>query len=105
MAIGPTFEKGEPTEADLYHAYEKARSIGLFIMEQLARKELQAKPHLREFVLDEDEVWGFTERGKMYMQAWPHGPLYNFIKNWGGVLGLTKEPMRFTADGPVRREW
>lgn len=109
MAITPQHEKGEPTEADLEKAYEKARGIGLFLVEKYARQALKdnASTNAHEFVMAMGvySFWDSKDRqmGCMFDSAAER--LDDLMMNWDGALKLTGEPMRFTADGPVRREW
>jgi hypothetical protein len=109
MAITSQHEKGEPTEADLTHAYGKARKIGLFLVEKYARQALRdnASTGAQEFVMAMG-VYSFWDvngerMGCMFDTA--AESLDQLMMDWGGNLKLTGEPMRFTADGPVRRDW
>lgn len=115
MAITPQHEKGEPTEADLEKAYNKAQSIGLFLVEKYARQLMREDPQWEEFIVDAND-WGFRMSKKRRYELFASGgkdtlfrasslPLSSLIQKWNGVYKLTSEPMRFTADGPVRREW
>jgi hypothetical protein len=103
MAIGPTFEKGEPTEADLEHAYNKAREIGLFLVEKYARALLREQPRLEEFIMNMGRFSFATVDGRV-ASANEQSNLARFVNEWDDTLKLTGEPMRFTAYGPVRRE-
>ena len=103
MAITPQHEKGEPTEADLAHAYEKARSIGLFLVEKYARECMRLDTDFEEFVMAMGTA-NFWIGDESY-EAGNSPELSELLLAWDDVLKLTGEPMRFTADGPVRREW
>jgi hypothetical protein len=103
MAIGPTFEKGEPTEADVQHHYDKARAAALFLVEKIARQALREHPEYIEFCMSMG-CWGFVDQ-KMYSWMEVSEPLLDLFEKWDDSLKLSGEPMRFTADGPVRREW
>jgi hypothetical protein len=107
MAVTPQHQKSEPDEKDLEHAYNRARSIGLFLVEKYAREGLRDNPDLKEFVMamgaafftggeDDDEHADVQDVSS---------DLWELILDWDDALKLTGEPMRFTADGPVRREW
>lgn len=107
MAITPQRQKGEPGLAELEHAYQRARSIGLFLVEKYARETLRVTTgKYSEFMVDTDGSWGFLDLLGSEMMCWPKvQPLWSFMQKWSDTLELTREPMRFTADGPVRREW
>lgn len=104
MAITKQHEKGEVTEADLEKAYTKARTIGLALVEKYAREALRKAPEFEEFVMS-NRTWGFTPHASDFIWMEVSEPLLDLFQKWDGVLKLTGEPMRFTADGPVRREW
>lgn len=106
MAITPQHEKGEHTEADLEHAYTKAREIGLFLVEKYARAALHEHPEYTEFIMGMG-TWGFlrtTDIDAGYEQE-VSLPLLDLMEKREVELNLASEPMRFTATGPVRREW
>jgi hypothetical protein len=44
MAITPQHQKGEPGPTELEKAYNRARSIGLFLVEKHAREVLREHP-------------------------------------------------------------
>lgn len=110
MAITPQHQKGEPDEKDLEKAYNRARSIGLFLVEKYAREVLRDHDWLDEFVMAMG-VSNFTvhehDFGVSISEATGEtgSELQTLLDNWDDVLKLTGEPMRFTATGPVRREW
>lgn len=105
-------QKLEADEADLQAAYDRARSIGLFLVEKYAREVLRAKDGLAEFVVMPDalfpaaKVFFTTPLGHQALVKYEDAKgLVDLLERWDGLLNLTSEPMRFTADGPVRREW
>lgn len=116
MAITPQHQKGEPTEADLEKAYNRARSIGLFLVEKYAREAMRVHPKAHEFIMayggyefrDSDNLRvPHTEQLDTFTwvpREWAK-PLWNFLTDWDSPLSLTYMKVRFTADGPIRREW
>jgi hypothetical protein len=107
MAITPQHQKGEPGPTELEKAYNRARSIGLFLVEKYAREVMRADPQFVEFVVDREGETYFIAAtgGVVYPRCLDDHTLVDFLHEWDEVLGLTSEPMRFTADGPMRREW
>ena len=98
-------QKLEADEADLQAAYDKARSIGLFLVEKYAREGLRDNPDLDEFVMAMGAAF-FTDNDDTHVDlADVSSDLHELILDWDGALKLTGEPMRFTATGPVRGEW
>lgn len=110
MAITPAFEKGEVSLDDLQHHYDRARSIGLAIIEREARKVLKDDPTIKEFVMAMGSAT-FTclyDGGEelLHVEDVDSSLDLKFILDeWDDVFKFTGEPMRFTATGPVRREW
>lgn len=105
MAITPQHEKAEPTEADLEHAYNKARAIGLFLVEKYARARLRKHPSLEYFEVDGAGLTSFVRPDGRDVYFECSNDLESLLDRWDDKLDLTREPMRFTATGPVRREW
>ena len=99
-------EQSEPTEADLQAAYDRARSIGVFLVEKYAREGLRNNPDLGEFVMGMGCDCFWTADGDEQVDTEYASPnLAQLLLDWDEYLKLTGEPMRFTADGPVRRDW
>ena len=103
-------EKTEATEADLQEAYDRARSVGLFLVEKYAREVLKDHKELKEFVMGMGtyNFWVADDLQADFGYLGCNGcvdKLDQLMEDWDDVLKLTGEPMRFTADGPVRREW
>lgn len=77
-------------------------------VERLARQILSRHATLDEFIMamgmatfsvkGEEHSIGLEDRA--YFK-----PLRDLIYQWDDSLGLTGTPMRFTADGPVVKEW
>lgn len=113
MAITDAFEKGEPTVDDVQHSYDKAVKAALYIVEKRARAVLTEYPALHEFYMamgvygfrganDSDNEWFIVH------DRWTNTSckaLDDFISEWDEYLKLTGTPMRFTATGPVVRQW
>lgn len=98
-------QKPEADEADLQEAYDRARRIGLFLVEKYAREGLRDNPNLDEFVMAMGDAF-FTDNDDTHADTQDvSSDLHELILDWDDALKLTGEPMRFTADGPVRREW
>jgi hypothetical protein len=85
----------------------------LMIVEQDARVILTKHPNLNEFVMGMGG-WFFTRRlvvnsiiheGDGMPYYIKESNLAECIEKWDSLLGLTGSPMRFTAEGPVVRQW
>lgn len=100
--------KPMPETGSIAEMYDEARSQALCELERIARECLRENPELNEFVMAMGN-WIFTTKpdGYVYAEA-PGGEfvdLEEHIDEWDDVLKLTSEPMRFTANGEVVREW
>lgn len=83
-------------------------------VEQEARAILRGHSNLHEFIMGMG-IWCFTLVKADGSDDHPtindepryvsHSRLARFISKWDEYLKITGEPMRFTADGPVVREW
>lgn len=110
MAVTPAFEKGEVTIDDLQHHYDRARAIGLTIIEREARRVMREDPTIKEFVMARGVAMFncVDEQGNeeiLHANDIDAFDLEFILSDWDDVFKFTGEPMRFTADGPVRREW
>ena len=99
-----------------YH-YTKAADMAQISVEKKARAILRHHPNLDEFIMAMGG-WVFTRKDKdnsgcsmvihacmtdkvpKYMKG-----LQNFIDEWDGVLRMTGYPMRFTAEGDIKKDW
>ena len=86
--------------------YNKARATALRLLEQKARKILRRHQNLSEFIMSMG-CWGFTGKNGDILHDELHymSPVVRLLKKWDEILKLTGEPMRFTATGPVIRNW
>lgn len=114
--------KKHPLEKATLHHYQQASEAASALVEEQARAILRKHPNLHEFVMAMGG-WFFTAKKSQDRSLLPgehamihptdyHAPRYitnsrlaNFITEWDPYLKVTGEPMRFTADGPVVREW
>jgi len=85
--------------------YEAARQKALMELEEEARKILKNHKNLQEFIMCMGNAWFLDNDGnevedKAYMR-----PVNDILEAWDEYLKLTGEPMRFTWDGEVRRNW
>lgn len=121
-AIGETLMKDIKRQAVIDH-YNKASQFALEYVEQEARKILVEHPELNEFVMAMGAwffTWktGATDQHGIVIEEWMShvisdgqvefidtSDLADFMCEWDSVLKLTGEPMRFTAQGPVVRNW
>lgn len=86
----------------------KATRLALAEIRRLARKILREHSNLDEFVMAmglatftvKGEVDSLGLEDRAYFR-----PLAKLIADWDNMLGLTGEPMRFTAHGPEVTEW
>jgi len=89
---------------------DEARSLAFQYVEEQARKILREHTNLEEFVMAMGSCcFSTTINGRhdnlgLEDRAY-FKPLQDFIWEWDDTLGILGEPMRFTADGPVIREW
>lgn len=95
-----------PTKQISQHV-DEALSLALQYVEEQARKILSEHPNLDEFVMAmgdctfstfANENLGLEDRS--YFAS-----LRRFIWAWDDILGITGNPMRFTATGPVCHNW
>ena len=86
---------------------DAAFNLALAELERRAHKVLAAHPNLDEFVMamggaffttNDDQNIGLEER--RYMR-----PVARFLGDWDDALGLTGQPIRFTATGPAKTAW
>lgn len=100
--------------------YHQSAQIALDLVEKRARAILRQHPNLDEFIMGMG-IWFFTrkvgtkdEKG-IVIEEWMNNivheplaymkPVADLIDEWDEYLKITGEPMRFTANGPVVREW
>jgi hypothetical protein len=92
---------------------EKLYSMALSLIEKRARAILAAHPTLDEFVMGMGG-WLFTKRnGDDYISTVYREYIPSYAKSFTEMmdefddleLKVTGESMRFTADGPIVREW
>jgi hypothetical protein len=85
--------------------HAKASEIASSEVIRLARKILRSDKTLDEFVMGMG-TWFFVDR---YGRSWGELPqfkeLKDFINKWDKDIRITGEPMRFTADGDIIRNW
>lgn len=99
---------------DVKEHYQKASDAASAFVEQEARAILRKHSNLREFVMAMGG-WFFTLKKADATDEHPvlndqpryiaKSKLAHFITEWDEYLKITGEPMRFTADGPVVRNW
>ena len=95
------------TEAEfqVQRHYRAAEEWALVFVEQEARKILTKHTRLEEFIIAMGRFEFIWKDHSRY--EWPKyaNRLRDFIEKWDDELHLTGEPMRFTASGPVRKDW
>lgn len=106
------------SEKEIENLYVKASDNASVFVEEQARAILKKHPNLHEFVMAMGS-WFFTTKRSKDRTLLPgeHAVLHDepsyiknsrlasFIAEWDEYLKITGEPMRFTADGPVVRNW
>lgn len=106
------------SEKAIARHFKEAEKLASEFVEEQARAILRKHSHLHEFVIAMG-AWFFTLKRSDDRTLLPgehavlHDPpryisesrLARFISEWDCYLKITGEPMRFTADGPVVREW
>jgi hypothetical protein len=107
---------------DIEIQYGKASDIALGLIEQRARAILRKKKNLNEFVMgmgvinftdkngeivDHNHQTGYDEYlDQSYYEPFRWAkPVTDILDEWDDYLKLTGTPMRFTADGPIIRQW
>lgn len=83
--------------------FNQAVASALAELERRARKELRSNPELDEFVMCMGSHF-FTKEGTVF-HDYEAPAVDSLIDEWDTYLRLTGVPMRFTADGPIRRDW
>jgi hypothetical protein len=105
-------------EKEIEKLYFDAGDKAAVFVEEQARAILRKHPSLHEFTMAMG-TWFFTVKRSKDRSLLPgehavlHDPpsyiknsrLASFILKWDEYLKITGEPMRFTADGPVVRDW
>lgn len=87
--------------------YNAAFNVAIELIEKRARAILRKHPNLSEFI-SAMGTWGFIPKDK---DAWTRDdlkymkPVADIYDEWDDYLKLSGEPMRFTAHGPVVRDW
>lgn len=97
------------TEKMIADHYNTACSVALHELERRARQAMNKDPRLLKFVnamgasflVTEDYV-SVEDNFDEYPAA---KPTMDLIYEWDQYLKLSGVPMRFTADGPVERDW
>jgi len=95
-----------PNKAMKQHL-DAAYRIGLAEIERLARKILREHTNLDEFVMAMGGAF-FVKKDGEHFHTWDckyMGQLDRLITAWDDTLGLTGEPMRFTATGRKQTSW
>lgn len=86
---------------------DAAYAVAVKEYERMAREIMRKHPNLVEFMNGMGRVFFVDKNGDMihtndrsYLS-----PIDDFLCEWDEQLHLTGDPMRFTADGPVVRDW
>lgn len=101
-------------EEYILNHYQLARERALEHVEYLARTILQQHKNLEEFVISMG-VWYFTKKANNALgyevvdsdsaKYLRESRLAYFLVDWDDELKILSQPMRFTAEGPVRTDW
>lgn len=85
--------------------YQAATDVALELIEKRARVILRKHRNLTEF-LSAMGAWFFIDKnGNTLTELEYMKPVADIYDEWDEYLKLSGEPMRFTADGPVIRDW
>jgi hypothetical protein len=98
----------DPKRQAVNDHYSKASDFALEYVEQEARKILVKHPDLKEFIMTMGAVFFITWDDEIVYEELDYiaeSDLAEFISDWDDYLKLTGEPMRFTATGPLVRDW
>jgi len=102
---------------DIKRYYERSRREALKELELRARKAMKKHVAIKEFVMamgtayfvcrseGQEVLLSFEEEAENFPYAKALRPTLDLIAEWDDYLKLTGTPMRFTADGPVVKEW
>lgn len=88
--------------------FEELEKMALHELERRARVAMRRDPSAVEFVMGMGAVFFRMKNGKDadYTTSRPAlRPVFDLLAEWDDYLHLTGTPMRFTADGPVIKEW
>lgn len=98
--------KGVEKQLDELRAEQETLATQFVIQE--ARKLLVRHARLKEFVMCMGS-WFFLDQQGLIIHDYPSylvdSTLATFISRWDEELKITGEPMRFTVDGPIVRDW
>lgn len=83
---------------------EKAINIGLKEVERIARKELTNNKKLHKFTMAMGRYF-FTNKKNEIQYNYECKELNDFISEYNDDLGLTGNPMCFTAKGQIVTDW
>lgn len=85
--------------------YQAAYDTALELIEKRARVILRKHRNLTEF-LSAMGAWFFIDKnGDTFTEFEYMKPVADIYDEWDEYLKLSGEPMRFTADGPIIRDW
>lgn len=85
--------------------HSQASAIASAEVIRLARKILKANSDLEEFIMGMG-TWFFSNKDGDNVSTGPEfKELDDFISEWDETIRITGEPMRFTANGEIRRDW
>ena len=106
----------KPSLASISAHYNAARADAIALLEQRARAVMRAHPECKEFICcmgsaffvvncpeaidGEDNVTPGDRGAPAYME-----PVAELLDEWDKYLKLTGEGFRFTARGPIVRDW
>ena len=110
------------TLEDVDRHYQKACNAALALIEERARAIMRKNPDIDHFTMAMGSwfFWGKDDRQVEVYDEHYHAtgtivftytakewakPLCDVFEEWDEHLKLTGVPMRFTADGPVVRDW
>ena len=86
--------------------HSKASELASKEVIRIARQTLKADPTIKEFVMGMG-TWFFNDADGIIHDEDDKRfhALEEFISKWDNHLRITGEPMRFTANGPIIRNW
>ncbi len=105
-----------PTLAQIAASYDQARALAITLLEHRARAVMRSHRNCAEFICCMGSAFFVVKRAgaldgeinvdpcDSYAPAYM-GRVAELINEWDDYLKLTGEGFRFTADGPVNRNW
>lgn len=104
---GQILKESKMNLKDIKKLHKQTSQDALALVEREARNVMKHHPKLVEFVMGMGD-WGFYDKRDNYLTSETTRYLESFgnlIDTLDDMFGVTGEPMRFTVDGKVIKDW